>query len=141
MNTTKPRGSALIIIIIVVAIIVIGGGLFFVLNHKNKTAAPASSTTPQTTDPTSSTGTPVNTTQVSIKDMAFSPDNITIAKGSTVTWTNNDNTIHTVTANDGSFASDSLANGKTYSHTFNTPGVYKYRCVIHPNMIGTITVQ
>jgi plastocyanin len=142
MKSSKPKGSALIIIIVIIVVVIIGGGLFFVLNHKNTTTAPSAttSTTPASSSSSSSSGSTVTTDQVTIKDMAFTPNNITIAKGATVTWTNNDNMVHTVTANDGSFASDSLAAGKTFSHTFNTPGSYKYHCVIHPSMTGTVTV-
>lgn len=137
MYNKKRQGSALLIVVAVIAVLLLAVGLFYVLNRKKTATAPNTSSTTTTT---SSTGSTVTTDAVTIKNMAFSPDNITIKAGSTVTWTNNDSTVHTVTANDGSFASDSLANGKSYSHTFNTPGTYKYRCVIHPSMTGIVTV-
>ncbi len=72
----------------------------------------------------------------------FSPDNITLVIGvnNTVTWTNNDSSIHTVTANDGSFDSGYLNPGATFTYTFTEPGVYEYHCQIHPWMIGYVTV-
>ena len=61
--------------------------------------------------------------------------------GTTVTWTNSDSTQHTVTADDGSFDSGVLAQGQTFSHTFDTAGTIAYHCTIHPNMQATVTVQ
>ncbi len=134
MNT-KRRGSVILIVIIIIAVVLFAIGIFYVLNSRKTATAPSTTTTS-----TSSTGSTVTTNIVNIKEMAFTPDNITVKTGTTVTWTNDDSVVHTVTANDGSFASDSLAQGKSYSHTFNTPGTYKYRCVIHPNMTGIVTV-
>ncbi len=139
MQYKKRQGSALLIVVAVIAVVLLAIGLFYILNRQKTATAPNSSSATSTATP-SSTGSTVTTNAVNIKNMAFTPDNITVKVGSTVTWTNEDNTVHTVTANDGSFASDSLANGKSYSHTFNTPGTYKYRCVIHPNMTGIVTV-
>jgi plastocyanin len=73
----------------------------------------------------------------------FSPDNITVVIGvnNTVTWTNDDSSIHTVTGNDGTFDSGFLDTGTSYTHTFTTPGVYEYHCTIHPWMTGFVTVK
>ena len=78
---------------------------------------------------------------VTIQDFAFGPGSISVAVGSTVTWTNQDSVSHTVTADDGSFDSGRLAQGATFSQTFDTPGTYTYHCAIHPSMTGTITVE
>jgi plastocyanin len=77
---------------------------------------------------------------VAITDFAFSPASLDIGIGTTVTWTNEDSTQHTATAGDGSFDSGALAQGDTFSHTFDTAGTYDYICKIHPNMKATITV-
>jgi len=79
-------------------------------------------------------------TAVTISGFAFGPASISIPVGSTVTWTNQDGTAHTVTADDGSFDSGSLAQGATFSQTFDTPGTYTYHCAIHSSMTGTVTV-
>ncbi|MDE1853793.1 MAG: cupredoxin domain-containing protein [Thaumarchaeota archaeon] len=73
----------------------------------------------------------------------FTPDNITLVIGvnNTVTWTNNDSSIHTVTANDGSFDSGYLNPGDTFTHVFTKAGVYEYHCQLHPWMIGYVTVK
>ncbi len=78
--------------------------------------------------------------QVAIQDFAFSPQVLEIPVGTTVTWTNNDTSQHTATANDGSFDSGVLAQGGTFSFTFDTPGTYDYICSLHPNMTGQIVV-
>lgn len=87
---------------------------------------------------------PVATDAVAIKGFAFSPANITVKAGTTVTWTNQDSATHTVTADTASSdAPDSgdLAPGKSYSFTFQKAGTYMYHCAIHPNMVGMVTVQ
>jgi plastocyanin len=83
------------------------------------------------------------TTTVSIKNFAFSPANITVAPGTTVTWVNNDQTAHTATATDpaGTFDSGAVQPGQSYSFTFDKPGTYTYHCEIHPDMTGTVTVS
>jgi len=79
---------------------------------------------------------------VAIEDFLFSPGDLTIEVGDTVTWTNLDSFSHTATSTSGpaSFDSGNLATGDTFSFTFDTAGMYEYFCEIHPNMIGSITV-
>ncbi|MFI5421759.1 MAG: cupredoxin domain-containing protein [Nitrososphaerales archaeon] len=73
----------------------------------------------------------------------FSPDNITVVLGvnSTVIFTNNDYSVHTVNDRGGVFASGLMNSGDTYSFTFQKPGTYTYHCIIHPFMVGTIVVK
>lgn len=85
---------------------------------------------------------------VTIRDFSFQPTSLTVRVGSTVTWTNKDSTGHTVTADDGSFKSNTIRTGTTYDmtgtsfkQTFVKPGTYSYHCSIHTSMKGTITVQ
>ncbi len=78
---------------------------------------------------------------MTIENLAFSPAALTVPIGTTVIWTNNDATTHTVTSNTGLFDSGSLNNGATFSFTFNTKGTFEYHCTIHTTMHGTITVQ
>lgn len=79
--------------------------------------------------------------QVWIQGMAFTPADITVTVGTTVTWTNKDNAAHDVTSNASAFGSGSLSKGGSYSFTFNTAGTYPYICSIHPSMVGTVTVK
>jgi plastocyanin len=61
--------------------------------------------------------------------------------GTRVTWTNRQADIqHTVTAGDGSFGSDPLSTGASFSHVFTVAGTYAYHCSIHTDMTGTVTV-
>jgi plastocyanin len=68
---------------------------------------------------------------VSTTDNAFTPASLHIPPGMTVTWVNNGQTAHTVTADDGSFNSHTFQPGATYSHTFTTAGRYPYYCTLH----------
>jgi plastocyanin len=83
---------------------------------------------------------PVATDHVAIQSFAFGPGTVTVRPGTTVTWTQQDEDQHTVTADDAGFASSPLITGQTYTHTFTAPGTYHYHCAIHPFMHGTVTV-
>jgi plastocyanin len=78
---------------------------------------------------------------VSIDDMKFTPDNLTIIVGDSVEWTNNDDRDHTVIAKDGSFKSDNLGGGSTYQYTFKKAGKFPYGCSLHPRMKASVTVN
>ncbi len=84
--------------------------------------------------------TPVATTSVAIQNFRFGPQAIAVHVGDKVTWTNHDVEQHTATAKDKSFDSDVIDNNKSYSFTFTKAGTYSYSCLIHPEMIGTVTV-
>lgn len=73
----------------------------------------------------------------------YSPDLVTVIVGtnSTVTWVNDDTAPHTVTSDDGSFASGNIAPGASFTYTFTASGTYKYHCVYHPWMTGTVVVK
>jgi plastocyanin len=83
---------------------------------------------------------PVATDHVAIQGFAFGPATVTVKPGTTVTWAQQDEDQHTVTADDASFASTPLITGATFTHTFTTPGTYHYHCAIHPFMHGTVVV-
>jgi plastocyanin len=72
----------------------------------------------------------------------YSPANVTVVVGvnSTVTWVSHSLAYDTVTGLNGTFSSGSIAPGQTFTHTFTRPGIYPYRCVYHPWMVGTVTV-
>lgn len=80
-----------------------------------------------------------STAQVMIKNFAFDPGTVTVAKGGTVTWANQDSAVHTVKF--GSNESPSLKKGQTYSKTFNDAGTFDYICGIHPAMKGKVVVK
>jgi plastocyanin len=79
--------------------------------------------------------------RVVIEDFAYGPQKLTVKKGTTVTWTNNDTADHTVTAGDGSGPmSELFGKGQSYSYTFSTVGTFNYFCEPHPYMKGTVVV-
>ena len=78
---------------------------------------------------------------VTIADFAFGPQELTVAAGTTVTWTNEDWAPHTATAEDGSFDSGHLDQGDSFEQTFDEPGTFGYYCSFHPGMVGSIVVS
>jgi nitrite reductase (NO-forming) len=83
-------------------------------------------------------------------NQSYSPNPITIEAGSTVTWTNVDKIIHTVTSGEANSAKagelfDSgltafIMPSKSFSHKFNHPGEFSYFCRVHPTMVGIVNV-
>ncbi len=71
----------------------------------------------------------------------YSPNVITVSVGTTVTWVDDDDTMHTVTAKDGGFNSGLFAKGISWSYTFTKAGEYEYYCTPHPWMKGKIVVN
>jgi|SRR5690242_9181419 plastocyanin len=78
---------------------------------------------------------------VMAKDFMFAPTSLTVAAGSTVTWTNKDDEPHTVVSESGLFRSAALDTNESFSFRFAQPGTYRYTCSIHPRMVGTIIVR
>lgn len=78
---------------------------------------------------------------VRIANLAYDPPTITIPPGTTVTWSNDDVTPHTVTAVDGQFDSGIFDPGASFSWTFPEPGTFAYQCLLHPNMQGSVVVE
>jgi len=112
-----------------------------------QSAAPASTPAPAATSTSSAGGSDGASGQpsaggqpVAISGFAFAPASITVKVGTTITWTNHDSAPHTVTADDGSFTSGSLATGATFSQTFAKAGTYPYHCNFHSSMKGAVTV-
>jgi plastocyanin len=85
-------------------------------------------------------------TKVNMTGSQFDPETLTVKKGSTVEWVNQDSVNHDVTKDTGpgprfSSGSGNLANGDTYKVTFNRAGTVQYECTVHPGMTGTIVVR
>jgi plastocyanin len=98
--------------------------------------------TPAATSGSSSSAAPAAGAAVAISNFAFSPADITVKVGDTVTWTNNDSVGHTVTSDTGAFDSPNpIAQGSTYSFKFTKAGTYPYHCAVHPSMTAKVTVQ
>ncbi len=84
--------------------------------------------------------TPVAANAVAIQNYQFEPAAVTVPSGTTVTWTQRDIDLHTVTASDKSFDSGELETGKSFAFTFSKPGSYSYVCALHPFMRGVVVV-
>jgi plastocyanin len=77
---------------------------------------------------------------VHIKDFKYNPPALTVHAGDRVTFVNDDDEAHTVTATDKSFDSEGLDTAGTWQHVFTKPGTYHYFCELHPWMKATIVV-
>jgi plastocyanin len=84
---------------------------------------------------------------VVMKNIAFEPTSVTVAKGGTVKWTNDDSVGHDVTKKSGpgpkfsSGPAGGMQKGDTFQEKFTTAGTINYVCTVHPNMKATITVK
>ncbi len=80
---------------------------------------------------------------VVISGFAFAPAQVTVPVGSRVTWTNRDDTPHTVTsaATPRLFGSEALDTGAQFGRVFDKPGTYRYFCALHPKMQGIVVVR
>ncbi len=76
---------------------------------------------------------------VEIKEFSFQPATVEVPVGGTVTWTNADAATHTVKGS--GWTSGDLAQGATFSNTFDTAGTFPYSCGIHPSMTGEVVVK
>lgn len=79
---------------------------------------------------------------IDIRNFAYQPSEVTVKKGTTVKWVNDDSVIHTVTSSDGRFTSSGdLGKDATHQAKFNTTGSYDYYCIPHPFMKGKVIVE
>jgi YVTN family beta-propeller protein len=78
---------------------------------------------------------------VSIANFAFTPAEITIPPGESVTWTNDDGAPHGLKFHDGAQGTDLLLPGASFSRRFDQPGTYDYNCSVHPYMTGRVVVR
>ena len=82
-----------------------------------------------------------------IGQLYFDPQDITVSVGTTVVWTNNDDTIHTVTSGNpddgasGIFDSGILDAGASFEYTVSSSEILDYYCIVHPWMTGSVTAE
>ncbi len=76
-----------------------------------------------------------------MRTMTFAPNRLEIAAGTTVRWTNNDQLVHTISADDGSWDSGPVEPGRSWSHTFTQAGEYAFHCTPHPFMKAVVVVR
>jgi plastocyanin len=87
------------------------------------------------------TSTAGSAVQVIMANRSYSPQQVNVRVGDTVTWVNQDSPQHDVVADNGEFKSNLFDKGGTFSFTFTKAGTYPYHCSIHPGMVGTVVVQ
>jgi LPXTG-motif cell wall-anchored protein len=104
-------------------------------------AAPAPPDEPASERKHRTTARAAATGSVTIADFQFTPAQITVDQGDTVTWKNNGPSAHSATAPNGSFDTGILPAGESGSHTFSEAGTFSYICTPHPDMHGTIVVR
>jgi plastocyanin len=104
--------------------------------------------TPSTTVPVTKTSAPLQTApaeapKVSIDNFKFSPAELTVPVGTTVTWVNHDDVPHTATSKNDppAFDSKALDTDQSFSFTFTKPGTYGYYCKVHTHMTARIIVK
>jgi plastocyanin len=140
--------KAIVAIVIVAAL---AGGAYAITQNNDDTNKQATSSntgrqsntmTAEDQQNSQETNNPEVTNKVEISNFAYSPQNITVKKGTTVTWTNRDSAAHDVVEKDDKEGPKSklLQTGETYSYTYNTVGTFEYFCTVHPSMTGTVTV-
>jgi plastocyanin len=78
---------------------------------------------------------------ITIDNFSFTPKEITVAAGTTITWVNRDDVPHTVVSPDKKFRSKALDTDDKFSFTFTDAGTYNYFCSVHPMMTGKIIVK
>ncbi len=82
-----------------------------------------------------------DTVELTIENFLYSPEDLTIDAGTTITWTNEDSAVHDATDRDRSWNTELLAKGEAGEITFDQPGTFEYFCSIHPWMEASITVR
>jgi len=128
-------------LLLMLSLLLITAGVLGLTSCSSSTPTTTHGNTQTSPPPGQTTGPDIKPAAVSIENMAFAPANLTVAIGTTVTWTNNDSVAHTVTSDTGIFDSKNMAKGSTFSYTFDEKGTFSYHCAIHPGMKGTVTVQ
>jgi plastocyanin len=83
-----------------------------------------------------------NDENVNIDNFAYEPKSLEVTRGQEVTWVNQDDVPHTVTADDGGFESEQLGEGDEFTERFLEDGTFAYHCEVHgkDRMSGKITV-
>lgn len=139
----KAIAAIVVVILIVIAWLAIAGNDNNSQTNNQTSPSKNSSRSPANNNPaTEPSAQAVATNEVEIEDMAFKPADITIKKGTTVTWTNKDSLSHTVTETDSQTGPNSspLSQDESYTFTYNQAGTFTYHCSIHPEMTGKVVV-
>ncbi len=129
MDDTKKLILAAVIVVVLI------GGLLFT-SKSGKIPLPNNIKVASPTPSEEKSG-----TVIAIENYSYSPANLVVKAGETVTWTNNDSVGHSSTSDDSAFDTGLIGQGNKASVTFDKPGTYSYHCTPHPQMQGTIIVE
>jgi plastocyanin len=80
-------------------------------------------------------------TDVNINAFAFGPGKLVAPAGSTVTWTNADDSPHQVTVASAKLKTGVLLRGQSAALTFKDAGTFEYNCALHPGMKGSVEIK
>ncbi|AYF76649.1 copper-binding protein [Nocardia yunnanensis] len=136
----QSSSRALILVAVVAGALVVGGCSS---NSSDKAAATTTAAASSGAAATSTGPAAPAAVTVEVKDMKFSPADVTIKAGDTVTWKFDDRAPHAVQGiGDVALGINSpIIHKGEWSHTFTTAGTYRYLCPLHPDMKGSVTVQ
>ena len=131
------------IALIVLAVIVIGGALYGINRGNRLTTDSPNVTSSNITSASQPKEQTVQTTRINIQSYAFTPAAISVSKGSSVVWTNDDTVAHTIVENDSlnGPSSQQIEPGQSYSFKFSQSGTFHYHCSLHPDMAGSVSVN
>jgi plastocyanin len=101
----------------------------------------SSSSAPQSTPKPAAAGPALKSATIDIKSFKFKPVAIAVQKGGRLTWTNSDSAAHTATADDRSFDTQTIDQGKSKSVSFSAAGTFAYHCDFHPFMKAMVVVK
>jgi plastocyanin len=79
--------------------------------------------------------------QLKIDNFKFGPEKLTVAKGTEVTWTNQDDIPHSIVLTALGVKSKVLDTDKSFSYQFDKAGAFSYVCGLHPFMHGQVVVK
>lgn len=146
----KNKNTIITVIVVVVLAAIAVGATAFKDDSTNSSTTnndmmnmPMSQDSPMTSDMSTDSSPAVEGNQVTYKGFSVSPKTLKVKKGTTVTWTNQDDAKHDVMPDTETAefkASELFGKGESYSVTFNTVGTFNYICSPHPYMKGTIEV-
>jgi plastocyanin len=84
---------------------------------------------------------PAASATIDVDNFTFTPKEVTVPKGTTITWVNHDDVPHTIVSTDKKFRSKALDTDDQFSFTFTSSGVYGYFCSVHPVMTAKVIVR
>ncbi len=107
----------------------------------SSSSSKSKSTSTSSGQPAASSSSSSGTVTVKAANFAFDPKSVTVKKGQTVKWVNEDSAPHNVTSDDGTLKSKDFSQGGSFTYKATKAGTFNYVCTIHPQMKATLIVQ